>query len=73
VDKAKRMNRRQQINMNGDDRLTYHQLTAVLRGLQYVEPNGVFADGRDRESFRQANAKLVRLWNQARLEKENKA
>jgi len=71
VDKAKRMNRRQQINMNGDDRLTYRQLTAVLRGLQYVEPNDIFTDGRDRESFRQANAKLVRLWNQARLEKEN--
>jgi hypothetical protein len=65
------MNRRQQINMNGDDRLTYRQLTAVLRGLQYVEPNDIFTDGRDRESFRQANAKLVRLWNQARLEKEN--
>ena len=71
MDKAKRMNRRQQINMNGDDRLTYRQLTAVLRGLQYVEPNDIFTDGRDRESFRQANAKLVRLWNQARLEKEN--
>jgi hypothetical protein len=67
----KRINAEQQINMTGYDRLTYNQLTAVLRGLQHVEPADVFADGRDREAFQQANAKLVRLWNQARLEKEN--
>jgi hypothetical protein len=55
--------------MQGDNRLTYDQLTAVLRALQYVDLD-IFADGRDRKSFRQANAKLVRLWNQARLEKQ---
>lgn len=72
MDKTKRVNAEDYVNMHRRDRLTVKQFTAVLRAMQHVDPLAVFDHGEDRKAFRNANRKMVRLWNQARLEKENK-
>ena len=55
------------VNMHNFDRLTEPQMRTLCRALQHVDPDQVFNDPADRQTFYRASRKLVRSWNQNRL------
>jgi len=67
---ASGLNYHEQVRLEGNDRLTMVELTAILRAMQYAEPDRVFESPFDRAAFGRANRKLARVWNQLRLSRE---